>query len=96
MTINSELFDELAAISKLSFTDIEKEKMMKELNEMIEFLMEIEKIETEEQEVNHFLSNMKLQRREDEPEDTLNHDEILMNAPNSQEGFFVVPRIIKE
>ena len=48
MPITSEIFDELAEMSMLSFSELEKQKMITGLNEMLEFLDQIEKSEIEE------------------------------------------------
>ena len=94
MEITRELFERIEKLAKLRFNNEEKEKMMSDMSEIISWVKKLEELDTEG--VNP-LTNMSHEinvMRKDENTTSLDRDIVLKNAPNSEDGFIRVPKVI--
>ena len=96
MEITDELIDHLARLSKLHYSDSEKEKIKADFKQMLDFVDKLQEVDTDEvkplmhmtQEVNHL--------REDNPVTPMNQEEVLRNAPSQNGSYFRVPKVVKK
>lgn len=95
MKISKELVNHIANLSKLCFTEEEKEKLITEMGNTINFINYIKEIDTNNviPTVNIFPINNVF--REDKIVPSMNRDELLRNAPNQVDGCFSVPIIVE-
>lgn len=94
MKINNEVFNNISDMVKLSFTEEEKSRLIKDLNQLVEFIDSMNDMNTDKVEaMTHIHSESNIYR--DDLEDNYEEDEILhANAPDSRNGYYVVPRIL--
>jgi aspartyl-tRNA(Asn)/glutamyl-tRNA(Gln) amidotransferase subunit C len=93
--ISTSDFDRLAELSKLSFTESEKNSLMKDLNETIAFCEKLQEIDTTGVEPLIYINTDTNVVREDKIEGMLSKEEALKNAPAKDSDFFRVTKILK-
>jgi len=96
MKIDDTLFDRLAKLSKLSFKNGEKEAIKQDLQNMLNFIEQINEVDTEGVEPLIYITKRKNAFRADEPKQLTTKEEVLLNAPKKTEDFFLVPKVIKK
>lgn len=94
--ISASDFDRLAELSKLHFSETEKEELMKDLNETIAFCEKLQELDTEGVEPLIYLSPHTNVVREDKIEGMLPKETALKNAPAKDSDFFRVTKILKQ
>ena len=94
MSIDNSVVKKIANLSKINLSDKELENLKHELNKILDWVDDLKKVDTKmvEPMLSVFNENMKM--RDDKVELT-NTDEILSNAPDKKESFFVVPKVIE-
>lgn len=96
MTVDDKLIDKLAKLSSLEIEDSKKENLKSELADIINFVENLNEIDVSNIEATFSTIEGGTPLREDEPKQDLelsNH--ILNHAPQSEEGYFIVPKIIE-
>jgi aspartyl-tRNA(Asn)/glutamyl-tRNA(Gln) amidotransferase subunit C len=86
--------EHVAHLARLEFDQEEKERFAKELNDILEFVAQLEEVDTSGVEPAYHALELKNVFRQDRVEPSLPRQEALKNAPEAEEGAFVVPRII--
>src|ERR1043165_3000857 len=95
MEVTDALVDKLAHLSRLEFNDADKEGIKKDLQRMISFVEKLDELDLEGTEpLLHMSSNINV-LREDEIKDSVTREEALKNAPEHDDKFFNVPKVIK-
>lgn len=90
--ISLEELKHLEDLSRLEFSDTDREKILKDINSMIDFASQIQNAKCENK---SFIKSMDMNDlREDEPKQGLSQDEVISNAPMKRKGCFSVPRIM--
>ncbi len=92
--ITIEEVEHVADLARLEFSSQEKEQFTKELDEILELVSQLEDLDTTGVEPAYNVLELQNVFREDEVKASLPRDEALSNAPESENGAFVVPRII--
>lgn len=94
MEITTELIEHLMDLSRLYFSEEEKENFKDELNQTLKQINDIENVDT---------TNVTLQQkcmyvqdlREDEVKESLSNNLALKNAPKQSRGAIVVPTVVE-
>ncbi len=84
----------IAHLARLKLTEEEVELFQKQLGDILEFVNKLNEVNTEGVEP-FILFSESTPMREDEPEPSLDREKALMNAPEREDGFFVVPRVVE-
>lgn len=84
----------VAYLARLQLTDEEVELFSKQLGDILDFVNQMNEVNTEGVEP-FVLDYGKTPMREDKPGETLPREEIEKNAPQFENGYFVVPRIFE-
>ncbi len=92
--IDRETVLKVAQLARLRLTEEEVELFSKQLADIIEFVNQMNEVDTEGVEP-FVLDYGETPMREDIPGKTLPREEIEKNAPQFEEGYFVVPRIFE-
>ena len=94
MSIDNSVVKKIANLSKINLSEKESENLKHELNKILDWVDDLKKVDTKmvEPMLSVFNENMKM--REDKVEQTKTN-EILSNAPEKKENFFVVPKVIE-
>lgn len=95
MEVNDKLVEKVANLARLKFDDSEKEAIKKDLQRMIEFADKLNELDLENVEPLLHMSEEVNVLREDEIRGSISHEEALKNAPEHNETFFKVPKVIK-
>ena len=94
MEVNDALVDKLAHLARLKFDAAEKEEIKKDLQKMIAFVDKLNELDLSGVEPLLHLSDEINVLREDEVKDSISREEALKNAPEHDEKFFKVPKVI--
>ncbi len=84
----------MANLARLELTEEETELFSKQLADIVQFVNQINEVDTSGVEP-FVLDYGKTPMREDLPGKTLPREEIEKNAPEFENGYFVVPRIFE-
>ncbi|RDU57186.1 Asp-tRNA(Asn)/Glu-tRNA(Gln) amidotransferase subunit GatC [Helicobacter sp. MIT 00-7814] len=98
MQIDSKLLEKLERLSMLDLSAEKKEQIAIELSEILGFVENLEtlNIQMPEDSQNGFQKEtLKTPMRKDVPIDSNIAKDVLAHAPQSEEGFFIVPKIIE-
>ena len=96
MTVDDKLIDKLAKLSSLEISDEKKESLKSELGDIINFVENLNEIDVSDIEATFSTIEGGTPLREDVPAQDLDRAKaILENAPKSEDGYFVVPKIIE-
>lgn len=95
MTINEETVQYVAALAKLSVSAEEKQKVAKDLNNILDYIETMNGLDTEGVEPMSHVLPIKNVFREDEVTNGDNRKELLANAPKRIEGSFAVPKTVE-
>jgi len=85
----------IAHLSRLKITTQEAQSLKRELNGILAWVEELKAIPTEGVEPLTSAGTAKLHMRPDEVTDGGKTGDILKNAPKSEDGFFLVPKVIE-
>jgi len=88
------MIEKISGLAYLEFGEEEKEKIRKDLEQILSFIEMLNELDTENVEPLVYLSDKTRVLREDRVETTISHEEALMNAPERSGGFFRVPKVI--
>lgn len=86
----------IEALSKLEFSESEIEKFRVDLNKIFDYMEELNGIDTSNIEPLFNVLDLKDALRKDEVEDAKIKKEILSNAPNGDDEFVIVPKVVGE
>ena len=95
MKIDKNTINKIASLSRIKLDDKESEDYIKDLNHILDWVEQLNEIDTEKVEPLSNISSSILPKREDISNDANSSDEILENAPDKLEGFFAVPKVVE-
>jgi len=96
MKINNELFDQLANLARLEFTESERESLKDDLQDILKFIDQINEVDTTDVEPLIHISEAQNVFRKDQAKNNLTTEEALKNAPLRKDNFFAVPKVINK
>ena len=92
--ISLEKTSHLAWLAKIELTDEEKKLFTEQLNKILDFFREIDKVDTSNVPPTYHVLPISNVFREDEPKSSLSQEEALKNAFRRKDGFFIAPKIV--
>lgn len=96
MKIDNDLLKKLEKLSSLEISEKKREAMISQLSEIVEFIDNLNELDLNKEEATFTTIKGGTPMREDIP--SVNPQiikTIFSNAPKSEDGFFVVPKIIE-
>ena len=84
----------IAKLSKLKFNESEIEKFKEDLNKIFDYMEELNKLDTSQVEPLFNVLDLKDKLRKDKVINSEIKKKILDNAPNKDENFIIVPKVI--
>jgi aspartyl-tRNA(Asn)/glutamyl-tRNA(Gln) amidotransferase subunit C len=81
----------VAGLAKLEFSEAEKRKFAKELDNIIKYIEQLKEVDTENIPLTSHIIPMENVLRENKVEPSLSQDEALTNAPDKKDEYFKVP-----
>jgi aspartyl-tRNA(Asn)/glutamyl-tRNA(Gln) amidotransferase subunit C len=95
MSIDTETVRKVARLARIAVTEEELEPLAGELGAILGWVEQLREVDVAGVEPMTSVTPMALKRRADEVTDGDRRDDILANAPDAREGFFVVPRVVE-
>jgi aspartyl-tRNA(Asn)/glutamyl-tRNA(Gln) amidotransferase subunit C len=94
MKINRELLDKMAHLARLEFDDNDAEKMIQDMNALVDWVEKLKEVDTEGVEPLTTMSHEINSLRDDQPTQSLSLTDVLQNAPLKNDNYFRVPKVL--
>jgi len=94
MSVTIRDVEHIAALAKLEFSPEEKEQLVHQLNQILSYMEQLNKLDTSAVEPLTHVLDLQGRVRQDKVEPGLTADEALQNAPAKTDKFFKVPKVI--
>ena len=95
MSIDKNQVKKVAKLSRISLDDSKLESLSKDLASILEFVEQLNELDTKKTEPLTSIVDKTLEPRKDEINDGKIKDDILKNYPDKNEEFFIVPKVIE-
>jgi aspartyl-tRNA(Asn)/glutamyl-tRNA(Gln) amidotransferase subunit C len=95
MSVDSATVRRIAHLARIKVTDEEVPHLQGELNAILAFVEELESVDVTGVAPMTSVLPMPMKKRADEVTDGSIAEEIVANAPSSQDHFFVVPKVVE-
>jgi aspartyl-tRNA(Asn)/glutamyl-tRNA(Gln) amidotransferase subunit C len=95
MKITMKEVEHVARLARLELTNEEKERMRAQLDSILSYIDKLNELDTSAVEPTFHVLPMMNVFRDDEVRPSLSQEEALANAPDRQDLFFRVPRILE-
>ena len=89
------IVNKIARLARLEIPEKNKQNLTNDLNNILEFVAQLNEVDTSNVEPLASVTGHKLPLRSDEVTDGNIEELVLKNAPESSSGFFVVPKVIE-
>jgi len=96
MEVTDALVDNLANLSRLSFTEAEKTEIKGDLQRMIAFVEKLQEVDTTGTAPLLHMTDAINVYREDAVKGSIAREDAMKNAPETDGTFFKVPKVIKK
>lgn len=94
MQITPDLIKYLEKLARITLTEDEEKKVGNELQDILTYIDMLNELDTDGVEAMSHCFPVTNVMREDEIQPSMSVDEIVANAPESQDGCFVVPKTV--
>jgi aspartyl-tRNA(Asn)/glutamyl-tRNA(Gln) amidotransferase subunit C len=84
----------LAMLAKIGLTDEEASSLSAELGQIVEFVEQLQKVDVEGVEPTDQVTGLVDVFRPDEVKPSMSREELLKNAPDQQDGYIKVKRVL--
>jgi aspartyl-tRNA(Asn)/glutamyl-tRNA(Gln) amidotransferase subunit C len=95
MSVDKNTVRKVARLARIAVPEQRLEPMAKELNGILAWIEQLNEVDVEGVDAMTTPVAMTLPMREDVVTDGGKQDEVLANAPKSEDGFFVVPKVVE-
>ena len=95
MSIDNQTVRKVSKLAKIKINEKEESKLIEELNNILGWVDELKKVDTEQIEPMLSVFNESMAMRKDEVSSKISDELVLKNAPESKSGFFVVPKVVE-
>ncbi len=95
MSIDNQTVRKVSKLAKIKINEKEETKFIEELNNILGWVDELKKVDTEQIEPMLSVFNESMVMRRDEVFSETSDELVLKNAPESKSGFFVVPKVVE-
>ena len=94
MPIDKSQVKKIAKLSRISLDDSKLESLSKDLVSILNFVEQLNKLDTNEIKPLTSIIDKSLDTRDDTVSDGQIKDQILKNSPEKNEDFFIVPKVV--
>lgn len=95
MKIDKESIKKIAHLARLEFDENSAEKMSKDMSQILDWVEQLNEIDTTNVEPLTTMSSEFNDMREDKVANQLDHDSALKNAPKRDADYFRVPKVLE-
>jgi aspartyl-tRNA(Asn)/glutamyl-tRNA(Gln) amidotransferase subunit C len=95
MSVDSKTVRRIARLARIAVDDDQAAAMERELNALLAWVEQLSEVDVEGVPPMTSVVAQKLKMRQDAVTDGGRRDDVLKNAPLSEEGFFIVPKVVE-
>ena len=95
MSVDKATVARIARLARINVPETRQEELVGELNGILDWIAELDEVDTGAVEPLASVTGHGLPRRSDEVTDGNRVDEVLANVPETAGGFFVVPKVVE-
>ncbi|OXS99227.1 aspartyl/glutamyl-tRNA(Asn/Gln) amidotransferase subunit C [Notoacmeibacter marinus] len=95
MSVDTDTVHRVAHLSRIALKEGEAERMTSELNAILGFVEQLSEVDVEGVEPMTSVRPMAMRLRDDEVTDGGKADDIVKNAPATEDHFFLVPKVVE-
>ena len=95
MSVDADTVRRIAHLARIAVAEEDVEHLQGELNAILAFVEQLSEIDVAGVEPMTSVTPMKMKMREDKVTDGGIADQIVKNAPASDDGFFLVPKVVE-
>lgn len=95
MSVDIETVKRVAKLSRIAVSDAQAEKMQSELNNILGFVEQLNEVDVSNVEPMTSVVETSMKKRQDIVNDGEKADDIIANAPASEDHFFMVPKVVE-
>jgi aspartyl-tRNA(Asn)/glutamyl-tRNA(Gln) amidotransferase subunit C len=95
MKVDEATVRRIARLARIKVTDEEAKALEKELSGILDWVKQLDEVDTRDVEPMTRVTPMLLKKREDRVTDGGIADDIVANAPAREDHFFVVPKVVE-
>ena len=95
MAVDRDTVRRIAALARIRVPEADLDKLAGELGNIINWVEQLAAVKTESVAPMASVAHMTLRRRADQVTDGGIRDKILANAPEADDGFFAVPKVVE-
>ncbi len=95
MSLDKETVKNIALLARIGVKEEELDGMVSELNGIVDWVNQLSQINTDGVEPLASVSNVTLRQRDDVITDGGIAEDIVANAPQKEENFFMVPKVVE-
>ena len=95
MSVDKATVARIARLARINVPEDKQEQLVGELNGILDWIAELDEVDTGAVEPLASVTGHGLPRRSDEVTDGNRVDEVLANVPETAGGFFVVPKVVE-
>ena len=95
MKLDTNTINKIAKLARIRLSEEEAKDLLKDMNSILDWVEQLNEVNTDSVEPLANISSSILPQREDESKDINSTDEILKNSPDKLEGYFAVPKVVE-
>lgn len=95
MPLDANAVTKIARLSRIAVSDAEKEHIAKEISDIIQWIEQLNEVDTDNAPQMVSVADIRLPWRKDEVNDGDQAAEVVKNAPSTDYDCFVVPKVIE-
>lgn len=95
MKLDTNTINKIAKLARIKLSDDEAKDLLKDMNSILDWVEQLNEVNTDSIEPLANISSSTLPQRKDESKDINSSDEILQNSPDKLEGYFAVPKVVE-
>jgi len=95
MSVDAATVRQIAQLARIAIADEEIDDLKAELNAILAFVEQLAEVDIAEVEPMTSVAPMEMKKRPDQVTDGGIPDDILRNAPASQDHYFLVPKVVE-
>lgn len=96
MALDKDTVRKIARLGRLALSDAELERMGAQVSGILKWVEQLSEVNTDNIEPLANVANIELKLRADAVTDGGYPDDVLANAPEESQGFFVVPKVVEQ
>lgn len=95
MNVDETTVRRIARLARIKITDEEAKSLEKELSQILNWVEQLDEIDTKDVEPMTRVVAQELKKRKDEITDGEIADDVIKNAPMADDHFYVVPKVVE-